>query len=593
MGDGDKAVQNRYVEVLDEVGQELESLFLTFLNSKHNDERSEMKTKIAGALFDLTDVVEVNKPETWDRMKKMMVYSTHWWNYGSGKFFVNGMTLAASSLYFASTGHPNMALFAAGSGVGYMIAPWGRNAVKAGLNTLSSSRAALVESGSIGGALSRKTSTDPNATTQEQEKVRDKKMQIQAIASESMTNTIQSNQYNSAAELGENQKKANLLDFKSNFNEFLEQKKQIKEVEEIKAQIKAGKKEGITSHVDMMEHLLKNVGHLIKDKGYKIVAVEGGFEVITKDGQKPTDKDQMFIHLTSLLSNMFWMDRLARSEIEAAEQSVGINVNMIMKEHPQIIDMPDEWIETLIDSLNKISIGNYEKNPWTKQYAARWLDMYQSFSKEFNLAATGDSAKKMIAWNSMMDTAMNLPGFVELLKRNNIDTLGLKFKNPYHTQGMVSLYGMAFQAPKIINYLLTMLGAATVTGLTGMLFTLMEDDANKLGYGTSFGSIFTALLLNAGIFAAPDDKAFKKMAPAAYKARDDAAGEWLGLGEKSAARIMNILLDGVIYKSADVTPSKGTKNMWEDNLTKSVAAVPVVGQAAEAIKGPIKLKEKE
>lgn len=593
MGDGDKAVQNRYVEVLDEVGQELESLFLTFLNSKHNDVRSEMKTKIAGALFDLTDVVEVNKPETWDRMKKMMVYSTHWWNYGSGKFFVNGMTLAASSLYFASTGHPNMALFAAGSGIGYMVAPWARNAVKAGLNTLSSSRAALVESGSIGGALSRKTSTDPNATTQEQEKVRDKKMQIQAIASESMTNTIQSNQYNSAAELGENQKKANLLDFKSNFNEFLEQKKQIKEVEEIKAQIKAGKKEGITSHVDMMEHLLKNVGHLIKDKGYKVVAVEGGFEVITKDGQKPTDKDQMFIQLTSLLSNMFWMDRLARSEIEAAEQSVGINVNMIMKEHPQIIDMPDEWIETLIDSLNKISIGNYEKNPWTKQYAARWLDMYQSFSKEFNLAATGDSAKKMIAWNSMMDTAMNLPGFVELLKRNNIDTLGLKFKNPYHTQGMISLYGMAFQAPKIINYLLTMLGAATVTGLSGMLFTLMEDDANKLGYGTSFGSIFTALLLNAGIFAAPDDKAFKKMAPAAYKSRDDAAGEWLGLGEKSAARIMNILLDGVIYKSADVTPSKGTKNMWEDNLTKSVAAVPVVGQAAEAIKGPIKLKEKE
>ena len=593
MGDGDRGIQRKYTEVLDEVGQELESFFLTFLNSKINESRAEAKTGIATAIFDLTDVLAINKPDNWDRLKKMMIYGTHWWNYGSGKFFVRGMTMAASSLGWAATGHPNMALFAAGTGAAYMIAPWFRNKVKAGLNSLSSGRAALSESGSIGGDLLEPSPTDPKMSTQQQEKVKDKRMQIKAIASESMTNTIQSNQYNSAAELGAKQEKPSLLTLKATFNEFLEQKQQIKEIEEIKAQIRAGKKEGIDSHVAMMEHLLKNVGYLIKDKGYRVVAVEGGFEVITKDGQKPTDRDEMFMNLTALLSNMFWMDSLAKSEIKAAEQSVEINVNMIMKQNPQITEVPDEWIETLIDSLNKIAIGNYEKNPWTKQYGVRWLDMYQSFSKEFNLAATGDSAKKMIAWNSMIDSASNLPGFMEMLKRKNIDTMGLKFKNPYQTQGMISLYGMAFQSAKIINYLLMMLGAATVGGLTGMVFTLMEDDANKLGYGSSFGAIFTALLYNAGIFAAPDDKAFKKMAPAAYKSREDLSSEYLGLGEKAAARIMNIVLDGVIYKSAEVEPSKTTKNMWDNDLTKAISSVPLVGQGYEAIKEPINLKEQK
>lgn len=591
---GDKAVVDAYTERFDKVGEEFEKNFKSLV-AKQNSRMGKLKAKdnLASMVMDITDVVELNNQSAWRTMKDLSVFLTHWWNYGSGKFLVRGVGSIGASMYFAASGQMGAATAAAATGVTLMAAPVIRNAVKAQLNKLSSARAAMSERGSIGFNYLKKQKTDPNESTLSQEKTKEKNDEIVNLGKDSMRSMLRRNQYNSAAEADQEFEKVELKDIPRVGREFLEGARTAKEIAEVKRELYKAKEEGIRELPAMMQAISKNAQEIIKNKGYKVVKVEGGFKIVNADGTQPLEKDDVIVKLTSFMSNLFGMTMLAESEIEAGNTATFINANMLIANNPDLTEIDLAASESILEAYNRIAVGNYGLNTWTSQKTARYFNMYSNFKKEFSLATIGDLAKKMITWNDMIDYLEKAPWVKAAFAEKNVDTVGLKFKNPYSTARNVMAWSAVSQSYRIMSLLLRFLSSGAVAGAAGMWFLLMEDDYKKLGYTGGVSGYIYSLFVNVGIFASQDSKTFKDNAKDAYKARKEVSDEHLGLGEKAAFNIVNILLDAAIYKAAHQEPSKTVQKMQEKDLVNAIGTIPYVGPAIDTYKSSTNIKEKE
>lgn len=583
-----------YENKLAQAGDQVEAMFLKYLaRETHSQDKPAIKEAFAETFMDITSVVANNNKGVWEDLKQYSIFGLHWWNYGSGKFFAKGTALAASSLYFAASGQPEMAFYAASLAPAYMAMTWARNYVKSKLNSLTVGRAAMSEYGELGLRYSKDLPTDPTQDVATQEKTKEAQKNIKTLASNSMGIVLANNQYNAAAESDMPSQQVKLKDIPRTFNEFLEMRRNSKETGAIIEEMKEAQNMGADTVSKMITTLTLATGELIKNKGYKIVKVEGGFELLNADGSQPVAKDAVMAKLISLLSNTFGLTMLANSEIEAAERSTELNANMLLDKNPAIIESNTLAIENVLEALDTVAVGRYSNNVWNTGHLTRFLKMYENFSKEFRLASTGDVAKKIVAWNGLMDLLEENPSWRELMSRESIDLKGLRFANPIQVGGKILGWSLVAMSSSIMNNLLKMIGGATVGIAGAMLFVLIEDDFKKLGYTSGFSGVFHALLANVNIFAADNNKEFKENANEAYKTRKDLIDSNLGLGEKATVNIMNILLDAAIYKSAGITPGKQTTNKWETEARKSVSTIPYIGQTTDAVYEPFKLKVKE